>query len=60
MRALIAAIALVALAACGPQAGGGYNVEEKSIAQLQAEISLNTDIDATAFVLNGKPFVKGA
>jgi len=42
MRLVLAAIAALTLASCTPQSGGpahGYNVEEKSIAQLQADMT---------------------
>ena len=41
MRVMLAAFALIALASCTPQGGarGGYNVEEKTIAQLQADMT---------------------
>lgn len=39
MRALIALCALVMLATCGPAAAPVYDVEEKSIAQLQADLT---------------------
>jgi len=39
MRFLFAAAAALMLVACGQQAGGGYDVEEKSIAQLQTDLT---------------------
>ncbi len=39
MRIFFAAAAALMLVACGQQAGGGYSVDEKSIAQLQADLT---------------------
>ncbi|MEZ6022244.1 MAG: amidase, partial [Hyphomonadaceae bacterium] len=39
MRALVMALAFAVVTACSPQPGGGYDVEEKSIAQLQADLT---------------------
>jgi len=39
MRVLFAALAALAIAACSQQAPAGYDVEEKTIAQLQADLT---------------------